>query len=370
MYQLTNEERISMGIKPVEDTWELVKLIPSPYDHYESYAYLDGDHVYKLIQVYDDWYQEMTLNETLSEDRVFLLPKTEKGKPQKFTAANLAKRPPLGMVISYINGNITLYNETTQQCYYTNAHTEYCSKSIGEFAEWAKKWQAATDERRLAEIQSFANRARVHVKYKEGDFFRFRIDRDLWGYGRLLLNYDKMRKEKQPFWNIFFGKPLVVAVYHIITEDPHVSIDELSKLKMLPSAVIMDNVFFYGEYEVIGNRPLRPEEENYPIHYGESRSALTRGVIYLQHGRAFRMLPDEKLVCEQGFAFAATSWRVHQVTVDILRACIKENSNAPYWRMIPRGFERGDLRSPRFAKEREAVFAQMGLSEDEIKFKN
>lgn len=103
MYQLTNEERISMGIKPVEDTWELVKLIPSPYDHYESYAYLEGDHVYKLIQVYDDWYQEMTLNEMLSEDRVFLLPKTEKGKPQKFTAANLAKRTPIGMKISYID---------------------------------------------------------------------------------------------------------------------------------------------------------------------------------------------------------------------------------------------------------------------------
>ena len=36
--------------------------------------------------------------------------------------------------------------------------------------------------------------------------FRFPIDRRLYGYGRVLLNYDAMRKGNIPFWDVFMGK--------------------------------------------------------------------------------------------------------------------------------------------------------------------
>ncbi len=379
MYQLTNGERISMGIKPVEDTWELIKLPRSKYDVYDSYVYLDGNCVQKLIQVSDDMYYEKTIQEQLSEDSVWLLPKTAKGKPVKFTSASLNnKSTPIGMTI-YFGNHLNLYNYTTAQNFYASAYTGFYPKTLAEFDAWVKTWCAETDEKRLSEIQEFAERKRVRVKYREGDFFRFRIDRDLWGYGRILLDFGKMRKEKVPFWSIFMGVPLLISIYHIITEDKNVSIDELSKLKSFPSEMICDNHIYYGEYEIIGNRPIAPEEEDYPIHYGGSLS-VRENTVNLQHGRVFRTIPYELGIECYGnmLVFNGIGYYISE-NQKLLQACIEAGSNQPYWERkypIPlkkpeRGyFHQYDLRDPRLAKEREAILAQMGVSENEIKFKN
>lgn len=60
------------------------------------------------------------------------------------------------------------------------------------------------------------------------------------------------------------GRALVVSVYHIITENPSMDTDTLKTLKSCPSQFIMDNRFFYGEYEIVGYEPL-PEDVDYPI---------------------------------------------------------------------------------------------------------
>lgn len=77
------------------------------------------------------------------------------------------------------------------------------------------------------------------------------------------------------------GKPLCVLIYHIMTEDPDVSVEELEQLASCPSQYVMDNVFYYGEYEVIGNRPLpeRDSDIDYPILYGRSIDARDRDKI-------------------------------------------------------------------------------------------
>lgn len=103
------------------------------------------------------------------------------------------------------------------------------------------KWIADTDASDMAEIQAFANAKRRRCKYREGDFFRFRYDRRHYGYGRILLDVRQFIKSGGAFWDILMGKTLCVSAYHIITDNPSVSIEELQSLKSCTSEYMMDN---------------------------------------------------------------------------------------------------------------------------------
>jgi hypothetical protein len=341
---------------------ELIQLIPSPYDMDDSYAYVDGIHIRKMIRVSEESYQETSLRETLSDDGKFILPKTDKGKPVKLTAANLEKRTPVGMSFSWLRDHIFVFNNTAQQGYYDSfaEGPDLPLKTLPEFLAWLDKWCAETTEKDLSDVAAFAARPRVHQKYREGDFFRYRIDRRHWAYGRILFNYDRLRKEKVEFWDVFFGKPLVVAVYRIMTEEPLNDIEKLAGLPMLPSQLIMDNHCYYGEAEIIGNKPLTPEEEDYPIHYGRSKNAREEA-LYLQSGPLYRKMPFSECLFEQDFSHCGIGFSM-DVRVPVLEACIREGSNRPYWEQ-PRLYSvQEDLRNPKLKTEREAVFKQFGLN--------
>lgn len=89
------------------------------------------------------------------------------------------------------------------------------------------------------------------------------------------------------------GKALCVSVYYIITENPDIKITDLQLFNSCLSQYIMDNGFYYGEFEIIGNAqlPKEPDEVDYPIMYGRSISALDRDKICYCRGREYRDIP-------------------------------------------------------------------------------
>ena len=366
MFELTNEQRMCFALPPVEPHWKRVEVKPSPYDLFYMYAYLDGQKVVKVIGVFDDAkhekYFEYSVNETLSEDGTKLLPKTAKGKPQNFTTSNLEKRTPVGLALSYERGYISITNHTSDKSYYRSCYEGAEIKNFGDFEKWVDDWCKNTGEKELLEIQRFAAEERKHQKYKEGDFFRYRINRRFWGYGRILLDFAKMRKDGVRFWDIFMGKPLCVAVYHIATEDASVTPEMLRGKRMLPSQMIMDNIFYYGECEIIGNMPLAEEEKDYPIHYGESISHGEQNIIKYQCGRTYISLEDAKEVCE-GFRNGGIGWDLH-VKLPVLLKCIAEGTNMPYWNQPNFYSVREDLRNPKYGRELALVRKQMGFDEN------
>ena len=368
LFELNNHQRACLGLVPVEDSWVRIKLKPSLEIQVDTYAYVEGTRIHKMIRVSDISYQEYSMNETLSEDGEYILPKTAKGKPVKLSSATLGKKTPVGMFFSWQHDYLTIYNATSQQSYYRSSVDEptLTLKTMPEFLAWLDKWCAETTDEDRVDVAAFADRKRVHQKFREGDFFRFRIDRRHWGYGRILLDYDAMRKQKIEFWDVFFGKPLVIAVYRTMTDTPLDDIEKLAGIPMLPSQFIMDNVFYYGEAEIIGNRPLMPEEEDFPINYGKSK-AIRENVLYLQCGRLYRKIEDGKVLVspeDKGlldFSFCGIGWNIH-VRLPVLEACICENSNRPYWEQLCWGINQYDLRNPKLKAERETVFKQFGLN--------
>ena len=370
MFELTNEQRKCFAIPPILDSWKKVEVKASPYDHYVTYAFLDGLKIVKVIQVSDtagsEMYQEFGVEQTLSEDGTKILPKTDKGKPQNFTSANLAKKTPIGMSISFDSGYFAVVNNTADQCFYRSFYNAEKPETLKDFSMWVDNWCLNTGEKELKDINEFANRTKIHQKFKEGDFFRFRINRRLFGYGRILVDYAQMRKDGIQFWDVFMGKPLCVAVYHIATEDATITPEQLIRLKMLPSQMIMDNIFYYGECEIIGNMPIDPDEDNYTIHYGRSIDALKPNYLYYQSGKTYVALKGEKELDLHssdvlgGFSNKGIGWDLH-IQLPILLECIKKKSNEPYWDMIPAWRANQDLRNPKFKKELKQIKKQMGL---------
>ena len=105
----------------------------------------------------------------------------------------------------------------------------------------------------------------------------------MYGYGRILVNYDKMRKDGVEFWDVFFGKPLCVAVYHMVTDRNDLTPAELVNYKMLPSQMIMDNCFYYGECEIIGNLPIDSDEDNaaFDAYFDAWAEAIADGILQM-----------------------------------------------------------------------------------------
>lgn len=364
MFELTNEQRKCFALPPVLDTWTRIEVPAGPNDTYQTIAYADGHTIKKVIREADDdggFYDEFGLDAELSNDHKLLLPKTSKGKPKKFSAPNLIRIAGTGMCLEF-RYSVTLWNQTSKVNYFYSSYNDMTwLPSLDAFSEWVRRWCDETTEDDLKEIQAFARQGKTPQKYREGDFFRFRINRRLFGYGRIMVDYAQMRKQKIPFWNdIFFGKPLCVAVYHIATENPSLTPNDLRGLKMIPSQMIMDNIFYYGECKIIGNDEILPEEENYTIHYGHSISMLDRfsGLRY-QSGKTYIAANDQEPLYN-GFINNAMPFEL-SMKLPILLACIEQNSNDPYWQNVPTDQWHRDLRNPIYQEQLHQIRRQLGL---------
>ncbi len=355
MFELSNEQRKCFALQPVLEDWLRINIKASPYDDFQTFAYVKDNTIVKCILVGDNIYSEYELNEQISNDQQYLLPKTAKGKAVLLSSSNLLKRSATGMCLSFNNNYISLYNRKNKCSYYSSAYEELNVFNITQFENWVNNWCEETTKDDISDIEQFALKPRQHIKYKEGDVFRFKINRRLYGYGRIILNYDKMRKEKQPFWDILMGKPLVCNVYHIAKENPDVELRKLKQLNSLPSVILADNNLYYGEYEIIGNIPVT-DNEDYPIMYGNSIS-YGENAVCLQYGKVYKKIENEKAIYKN-FKNNGVGFNL-SFNIDILMQCIKANSNKPYWENYYPSCVNNDLRNPKFKKERKAITKQM-----------
>lgn len=362
--ELTNNQRKYLGLEPVDSCWDRIEIpnncVKQELSTGKHILYFDGEILRKNISVNRSglYLEESCMIKTL-DDRSMIAPITERGKPKRLNGVNLQRCRSTGMYFRFECGFVTIANYTTQQTYYSSAFAGVPSMSEEELQDFLARWIAETDEEELAHIHAFAHAKRRHCKFREGDFFRFSIDRRQYGYGRILLDIHKMRKNGEKFWDIVMGKPLVVAVYHIITENPSIDVSVLKNLKSCPSQFIMDNRFYYGEYEIAGYEPL-PENVDYPVIYGRSISGRDRNKIQFQRGHIYREIPLEGNVAVPGdFMNNGVSWSL-SINKKLLEDCIEADSNAPYWDRGA-GFYWRDLRHPQYKNELEQVLKQMGI---------
>ena len=368
IFELTNEQRKYLGLIPVEEHWELVK-----FDN-GIYYYFEDDIIRKEIKVSKNYYHEAELNEKTTENRTMILPKTKRGKIKKFNYTATQSFSPFGTYFTFSTDGVIIANYTTQRTYYSEIFSEKEKISLDDLKKWLDKWMKETTEEDLEEIEEFKNAKRKHCKFKEGDFFAFKLSRREWCFGRILMDVSKLRKdenfEKNKNYGLahLMGKPLIIKVYHKISDNKNIDLKELSECLALPSQPIMDNIFYYGEAVILGNLPLKPEENDMFISVSESISGIDKNIAYLQYGLIYREIPlsdYEKLIKElkigaqtlrrEGIGFVIDTYK--------LKECIEAKSNSPFWekykkRNVP------DLKNPDHIELKRKIFKAFGLDAD------
>ena len=368
IFELTNEQRKYLGLIPVEEHWELVK-----FDN-NVYYYFEDDIIKKEIKVSKNYYHESELNVKTSENRTMILPKTKRGKIKKFNYTATESFSPFGTYFTFSTDGVIIANYTSQRTYYSEIFSEKEKISLDDLKKWLDKWMKETTEEDLEEIEEFKNAKRKHCKFNEGDFFAFKISRREWCFGRILLDVSKLRKDENFKKNKNYGlanlmgKPLIIKVYHKISDNKNIDLKELSKCLALPSQPIMDNIFYYGEAVILGNLPLKPEENDMFISVSESISGIDKNIAYLQYGLIYREIPlsdYEKLIKDlkigaqtlrrEGIGFVIDTYK--------LKECIEAKSNSPFWekykkRNVP------DLKNPDYIELKRKIFKAFGLDAD------
>ena len=364
-FELNNEQRKYLGLIPVEEHWELVK-----FDN-GIYYYFEDDIIRKEIKVSKNYYHEAELNEKTAENRTMILPKTKRGKIKKFNYTATQSFSPFGTYFTFSTDGVIIANYTTQRTYYSEIFSEKEKISLDNLKKWLDKWMKETTEEDLEEIEEFKNAKRKHCKFKEGDFFAFKLSRREWCFGRILMDVSKLRKdenfEKNKNYGLahLMGKPLIIKVYQKISDNKNVDLKDLSECLALPSQPIMDNIFYYGEAVILGNLPLKPEENDMFISVSESISGIDKNIAYLQYGLIYREIPlsdYEKLIKDlkigaqtlrrEGIGFVIDTYK--------LKECIEAKSNSPFWekykkRNVP------DLKNPDHIELKRKIFKAFGL---------
>ena len=161
------------------------------------------------------------------------------------------------------------------------------------------------------------------------------------------------------------SRPLIIKIYHKISDNINVDLKDLSNCLALPSQAIMDNIFYYGETIILGNLPLEDKDYDMLISVSESISYTNKDIAYLQYGLIYKEIPFsvyekliEKLKIEtQTCRNECISFGIY---ADDLKECIKEKSNSPYWE---REIEHRvyDLRNPCLIELKRKIFEAFGL---------
>ena len=366
-FELTNKQRKYLGLIPVEEHWELVK-----FDN-NVYYYFEDDIIKKEITVSKNYYHEAELNEKTAENRTIILPKTVRGKIKKFNYTATQSFSPFGNYFTFSTDGVIIANYTTQRTYYSEKFSEK-NISLDNLKNWLDKWIKECTEEDLKEIEEFKNAKRKHCKFKEGDFFAFKIGRREWAFGRILLDVAKLRKdenfEKNKNYGLahLMGKPLIIKVYHKISDSKNVDLKELSKCLALPSQAIMDNIFYYGEAIILGNLALETQEYDMLISVSNSINGDDTNIAYLQYGLIYREIPlsvYQKLIEElkiemqtcrkEGIGFGIDTYK--------LKECIEVNSASPYWER-ENNYKIYDLRNPTHIELKRKFFKAFGLDAD------
>ena len=390
-FELNNKQRRYLGLELVADNWEEVILNGDSYRP-SSILYFDENTIRKQVISTELKYSEIQYNEE-TENRKFLLPKSQKGKAKKLTSSALETKTPIGTYFDFRTSGITIGNHTTQNTFYSTNFENIKFKDISDLKIWLNDFIKNSTSEDLKSIKQFASKKRKRIKLKEGDFFAFKVDRRNYGFGRLICDVRPLRKDSKFKANKNYGimnlmtQPLVIKVYHFISPTKETDLEELKTKKSIPAQYIMDNVLFYGDYEVIGNQPLSESEFDFPTSYSKSIHYRDFDTVYLQYGLIYKETTTKKYnkhLAIENPDKNAKSWekilksnpyRMESIGATVnfhkktLEHCIKTNSNQPYWESAIYELE-ADLRNPKNKSVKKDIFEFFNLNPNKTYYEN
>lgn len=140
-WQLTNEQRAVFGLPPVEPHWTLTEVPCGLLAMCETYVYLDGTRIMRVISHGEQVYDEFCIDAALTEDGR-ITPVKPEGTSVKLTAANLYKRRHVGVSVSFngITGATPIHVEDHDRRRTVVAVKQNGQMTTADFAQWVAAW--------------------------------------------------------------------------------------------------------------------------------------------------------------------------------------------------------------------------------------
>ena len=376
-HELTNNQRQYFGLDPIESHWDRVAFNGDSY-RAASILYFDKDIIKRHIVSTETAYSEKQYNEQ-TKAREILLPKTNKGKEKKLTASVLEQRQPIGVYLHVNCGHLKVGNYNSQTTFYSSRWDNQApsKKSVFEIIEDFIK---RSPDDHFAEITKYKNSARQNIKFKSGDYFCFKLDRINFGFGRLLLDVNKIRKKKlvDDFHGLglLMGLPVIIELFTFKSQTKSIDIAMLDKQSKLPADVMQDNLFLYGEFEIIGHREIKDDEFDFPISYG--RSLDQRKIVFVQWGLIHRELAQEvfnKYIFTEEMQISLNPYGFYSIGIRPTYDCIEItkaiNNNGAYNFDDANHYKaKWDLRNPKNIEIKNELFNAFGLDPNKNYYEN
>jgi hypothetical protein len=258
-YELTNTRRKYFGLMPIKKDWDRQVLDD------RVTVYFDKDKIVKVLN-YDYAYLEYDTDiETI--DRRILVPKTTRGKEQKFSVAKLLKIKGSGVQfsISFFGGGITVYDNKRKLCFLKSTFEDGEIRSFEDADNWINKFIDTSSHDYLETLSNQLSEKRKIQHARPGDVICFKLGRNEYGFARILKGIIKRKDFNfSNFMDALFIHPrsLTVATYAYIADKMNADLEEIINKPTLPSIYIFDTEVYYGEMPIIGHKELNELDKN------------------------------------------------------------------------------------------------------------
>lgn len=350
---ITNSQRNYLGLQEIDPNWKEIEVKSENFHNFNVVIFVDGTIVRKCIIYGETKYKEMQLEETLTDNLKEII--REDGKTSSLDS--IINKSAKKVTISFDAPNISIYNESSKKTFYSNYFEEKSNlNTLDDFKNFVNNWCETMTNEEMSEMIKFSGETKPeNISYKEGDIFRVKLTRNLYGYGKIALSYKSMKENNIRYWNCVMETPVVASLYHILTENKNISISELEKLESFPSEIVTDSNFVTGNYEIIGNVNIDEQNQDYPIMYGRDMS--NPKTTFYQCGKTFLEYPDEPIFNR----FKNNGIRYNLgLDIELMKMCILENSNNPYYQYGP-VYTKNDLRNPQNKNALAKIKEQLNL---------
>ncbi|MBQ8965542.1 immunity 26/phosphotriesterase HocA family protein [Ruminococcus sp.] len=281
---LTNEERKYLALDPMNDDLESETMFSVTHIlKKRTTLFYQGDTIVKVI------YEEYAVNDegrVLSrnytefdtrletEERKMLRPKTGRGRAKPVTPSNVMAGEPYG-------GTLDIYLKKGESGIWAGNYRNNQKIAIGEterikkiltdedFHEFMRYYISTCPDDYFEQVDEVRNTGHQTVKFREGDIFRCRADREHYAYGLIIGSTRKLEKwQELPETHSFrslMTMPIVVRMYDFITDNADMTPEELADRPLRAPDICSDNDILWGTHKIVAHKELVPEDIQFEL---------------------------------------------------------------------------------------------------------
>lgn len=281
-FVITNEERRYLGLNPIEAEWEVSQFYSKTnLWHKRTTVFWCKDTIKKIIYESKRVSRERITYESimesdeeiLSENREWLLPRTNRGKKKKVNATNIFSCSSAAGCWFHFHLDTADKATVSMSIASGRNHKRIATgewdrikniRNDADFHEFMKYYMETCPPDYFDKIKALRECKHVTVKYKTGDVFRMEIDRFHYGYGIITGRIREIQKWKelpsQHSLRKLMTVPIMVRYYDICTTDANLSVEELAQIPLGRIDICSDTDILWGTHSVVGHKELQEDD--------------------------------------------------------------------------------------------------------------